>query len=144
MHPVELLDILQKSQWCTKGGNGVRIPQYSKRWSSRSAQKRYKICRGGVGSCRSVKRYSLKFLNSKQGIVCQGLVARFWVSKKCFNAAGRDILCQNRMHVLKMLPGGLVPRTSHFTARSKTRNPRNSKVPRFGFWPYTARTKRGT
>ena len=97
----------------------MRTLHFSERWSSRFAQKR---CIKFVGrvSGTSVKQWSLRFLDriaSRQWF-SQGLVASSWVSMKCLNAAGRGILSQSIMHILKTFPGGLAPRPTHFNIPS--------------------------
>ena len=60
-----------------KGGmGGVRTPHFSK-VGHQDLHENVIILVGG-GSGRSVKKWSLRFMKSKQRIVFQGLVARFW------------------------------------------------------------------
>ena len=60
---------------------------------------------GGIGrSDRSVKKWSLRFLKSKQRMVFSRISSKVLVSKKCLNTAGRGILRQSRMHIFKNFP----------------------------------------
>ena len=107
-------------------------PHFSKSWSSRFARKCNEIG-GGGGSGRSVKKWSLRLLKSKQRIACvpdhlkrkdfsfkwsgaqtskrlfSRVGSKVLVSKKCSNSAGRGILSQSRMHIFKNSPGVLLP-----------------------------------
>ena len=51
---------------------------FQKSWSSRSAQKCNKIGVGAGSVEQSCQEVALRFWKSKQRIVFQGLVARFW------------------------------------------------------------------
>ena len=85
-------------------------PHFSKSWSLRFAQKCNKIGGGGGSgrSGRSVKKWSLRFLKSKQRMAFSRIGSiKVSVSKKCLNTARRDILSQSRMHIFKTFPGVL-------------------------------------
>ena len=59
------------------GGSGPPPPTFQK-VGHQDLHEKIKILLVGGGSGRSVKKWSLRFMKSKQRIVFQGLVARFW------------------------------------------------------------------
>ena len=101
------------SQWRTQGGGnggGLDPPTFQKVGPRDSHKNVIKLVGGGSGrSGRSVKKWSLRFLNSKQRMVFSRIGSKVLVSMKCLNTAGRGILSQSRMHIFKNFPGVLPP-----------------------------------
>ena len=93
-------------------GGGSGPPTFQKVGPRDSHKNVIKLVGGGGGSGRSgrsVKKWSLRFLKSKQGMVFSRIGSKVLVSKKYLNTAGRGILSQSRMHSFKNFPGVLPP-----------------------------------
>ena len=73
----EVRDDATFTQWPTQGGKGGSGPPTFQKVCPRDSHKNViKLVAGRPG--RSVKKWSLRFLKSKQRMLFQGLVARFW------------------------------------------------------------------
>ena len=87
------------------GGSGP--PHFSKSWSSRFAQKCDKIGGGGGGVGQICQEVVSEILEKQEENGFSRVRSNVLLSKKCFNTAGRGILSQSRMLIVKNFPGVL-------------------------------------